>query len=175
MEPFSLKLTIASLLFVIIVSASALWFISQIPEHPHIPAMKSRIDIPPANAALDPKIYSIPFCELIKNPERYDRKLVRMRAIFDNGVDWPHIKDDACPEDDAVVGAVGTIEANDKLVESKSPDKINPMIETLLRDGDPLEVNVDMVGRFYAGDKKTHGHQFAILYQIDVTPTGKRW
>ena len=53
---------------------------------------------------------------------------------------------------------------------------INPVIETLLReDRGPLEVNADMVGRFYDGDKKTRGHQFAILYEFNVRPTGKRW
>jgi hypothetical protein len=69
--------------------------VSQIPVQPQIPAMKGSIDIPPANAPLDPNIYSVPFCELIKDPERVDGKLIRMQAIFDNGVDWAHIRDGA--------------------------------------------------------------------------------
>lgn len=154
MRPFIIRLIIASSLFILIAAGSLTWFVSQIPEDPRIPETKGSIDIPSAKAALDPTVYPVPFCELIQNPDRYDRKLIRTRAIFVHSVDFFFLKDDACSKDDVQVAAVGPIERDDKLVESKSRHKIGAVMEKLLRESDgPREVNANMVGRFYAGDK----------------------
>lgn len=177
MRPFTIRLIIASSLFILIVATSLTWFVSQIPKDPRIPETKASIDIPSAKAALDPTIYPVLFCDLIQFPERYDRKLIRTRAIFVHSVDYFYLKDDTCPVDDVQVAAVGPIESDDKLVGSQSRRRIGAVLERLLRqrDGAPLEVNADMVGRFYAGDKYGRGRQFAILDEIDASPTGKRW
>jgi hypothetical protein len=170
-----LKVLISFFLFILIVASFLAWFIAQIPNDPSIPAGKGSLEITPAEAALDPTIYSVPFCDMLNNPTRYHRKLVRTQAIFINDVDWAYIRNEGCPNEDGVVRAVGALESNDMLIESKSRDQIGRIIDTLLKqDTFSLEVNADMVGRFYAGSKTGRGNEFAILYEFSVSPTGKR-
>src|SRR5687768_8178041 len=174
MSSATLKVLISCSLFILIVVSSVAWFIVQIPNDPSIPPAKGRLETLPAEAALDPTIYSVPFCDMLKDTTRYHRKLIRTSAIFVNDVDWAYIRNDACPNEDGGVRAVGALELNDMLIESKSRDQIGPIIDRLLKqDSFFLEVNADMVGRFYAGSKTGRGNEFAILYEFNVSPTGK--
>ncbi len=174
MQPFTLRLAIAVSLFVVVVAEFGFWYVSQIP-HPHIPIVKTSIEMPLPEAALDPMVHPVPFCELIKNSSRYNRKLIRMRAIFDNGIDWASLRHDDCSDADGLVGAVGAIEPNDKMIEASSRSQIGAVLDRLMRekwDG-PLEVDADMVGRFYV--RPTGERQFAILYEFEARPTRRRW
>ena len=175
MSSATLKVLNSCSLYLLIVDSFDAWFIVQIPNDPSVPPAKGRLEILPAEAALDPKIYSVAFCDVLKDPSRYHRKLIRTSAIFVNDVDWAYLRNDACPNEDEGVRAVGALESNDILIESKSRDQIGPMIDRLLKqDSFFLEVNADMVGRFYAGSKTGRGNEFAILYEFNVSPTGKR-
>ena len=171
MKPFRIRLIIASLLFTVIAGGSVLWLIRQTPENPEIPPMKVDINYFPVQLALDPKVYSVRFCDLIRDPERYNRKLIRMDATFVNDVDWAYLKSDSCPDADSMLEAVGAVEENDKLVEAKSRDEIGRVLDKLLRQGvTPLEVRAQMVGRFYAGGHGGPGQRFAIIYGFNASP-----
>ena len=175
MQPLTLKLAIAAFLFVVIIWAFGFWFISQMPVNPQIPVAKAEIEMPPPEAALDPTVYSVPFCELLRNSTQYNRKLIRTRAVFDNGVDWASLRHDDCPGDDHVVGAVGAVEPNDQMIEARSRRRIGIVVDRLLREKweGPLEVDADMIGRFYV--EPNGRRQFAILYEFEARPTRRRW
>ena len=173
MQPFTLRFIIASLLFILTVSATAMWVVSQIPHDPELPLMNITLDAPSTKAAIDPTVYPVSFCELIQHPGRFDRKLVQTRAIFVNDVDWAFIKDEACENEDSMVEYIGAREPNDKLIEAQSPDKIGAILKTYLREGKELpEVNIEFVGRFYAEGKNRH--RLAILQEIDAKPAARK-
>ena len=174
MRPFTIRLIIAGFLFAIIVGASLVWLVAQIPKNPEIPMTETSMGAPSVRTASDSRIYSVLFCDLVQNPERYDRKLIQMRATVVNDADWAYVSSDVCPNDDGAVQAVGAMEPDDKLIESKSRDQIGPLLDRLLRKGRPLEVNAEMLGRFYAGGKDGRGHQFAIIRNVNARPTGRR-
>lgn len=174
MQPFTIRLIIAAWLFALITVASIRWWVRQIPENPVIPAARASIEVRSAKDSFDPTIYSVPFCELVKHPVLYDRKLIHMEAVFVNGVDWAYIASDACPNENGTVQAVAAVEPNDKLLESTSGDQIGPLLDRLIREGRPLEVSAEMLGRFYAGGPDGRGHQFAIVITSGVRPTGRR-
>jgi hypothetical protein len=174
MQPFTLRLIIAGPLFALITAASLIWWVAQMPANPQIPAARASIEVPPSKTSFDPKVYSVSFCELVKNPVSYDRKLIRMQAVFVNDVDWAYLASDACPDENGVVQAVDAIEPDDKLIESKSRDQIGPLLDKLIREGRPLEVKVEMLGRFYASSRDGRGHQFAIIANSNARPTGRR-
>ena len=96
-----------------------------------------------------------------------------MRAVFVNDVDWAYLASDDCPSDNGSVRAVDALEPDDKLIASQSRDQIGPLLDRLIREGRPLEVDAEMVGRFYAGGKDGRGHQFAILYDYAARPAGR--
>jgi hypothetical protein len=174
MQPFTLRLIIAAWLFALITVASVKWWVRQIPENPEIPVSRASIEVRPARDSFDPTVYSVPFCELVKNPVLYDRKLIQMQAVVVNDVDWVYVASDACPDENGTVQAVGTVEPNDKLLESTSRDHIGPLLDRLMRAGRPLEVSAEMLGRFYAGGPDGKGHRFAIVTTSSVRPTGRR-
>jgi hypothetical protein len=173
MQPFTLRLIIATPLFTLITGAWLIWWVAQVPDNPQIPAARASIELPSLKASFDPKVYSVPFCELVTKPVIYDRKLIRMQAVFVNDVDWAYLASDACPDENGSVQAVGAMEADDKLIESKSRDQIGPLLDKLIREGRPLEVKAEMLGRFYAGGKDARGHHFAILANSNARPTGR--
>ena len=173
MQPFTFKLMIAAPMFVLIVGASLTWWVRQIPENPQIPVAKANIQMASAKASLDPRVYSVPFCELVKNPVAYDRKLIQMDAVLVNDVDWAYVVSDACADEKGVVAAIDAIEGNDKLIQASSRDQIGPLLDRLLREGRPLEINVEMMGRFYAGGRDGRGHQFAMITNSNPRPKGR--
>ena len=174
MQPFTFRLIIAALLVTLITGASLIWWVRQISGNPQIPAARAALEVPSSKVSFDPKIYSVPFCEVVKNPIPYDRKLVRMNAVFVNDVDWAYLASDACPDENGAVQAVDAVEPNDKLIESMSRDQIGPLLDRLFREGRPLEVNAEMLGRFYAGGRDGRGHQFAIVTNSNARSTGRR-
>ena len=174
MQPFTVRLIIAAWLFALITAASIRWWVRQIPDNPEIPSARASIEVRSPRDSFDPTIYSVPFCELVKNPVRYDRKLIQMQAVFVNGVDWAYIASDACPNENGTVQAVAALEPNDKLLESTSHDQIGPLLDRLIREDRPLEVSAAMLGRFYAGGPEGKGHKFAVVITSSARPTGRR-
>ena len=173
MQPFTVRLIIAASLFALITGASIRWWVRQIPENPVIPAARASIEVRPATDSFDPTIYSVSFCELVKNPVLYDRKLIQRQAVFVNGVDWAYIASDACPDENGTVQAVAALEPNDKLLASTLRDQIGPLLDRLIRAGRPLEISAEMLGRFYASGPDK-GHRFAIVITSRARPTGRR-
>jgi len=174
MYPFTSRLIKAVSLFTLIICASITWWVRQIPGNPQIPAVSFNIEVRSPKESLDPKIYSVPFCEVIKNTQLYDRKLIRMQAVFVNDVDRAYVASDRCPDEDGAVQAEAALEPNDKLIESGIADQIGPLLVTLFREGRPLEVRAEMLGRFYSGGRDGRGHQFAIITADNARPTVRR-
>lgn len=51
------------------------------------PLPESRSTLKPAEPLLDPTIHQATLCELIRHPYAYDRKLIRLQTVYDNGID----------------------------------------------------------------------------------------
>ena len=73
MQPFAIRLMIATILFIIVVSTALVWRVEQIPDSPQILAMEIMALAPPPQTPFDPREYVVPFCELVGSPDRYDR------------------------------------------------------------------------------------------------------
>ena len=170
-----LKEPIAFAFLLLALTISASWLIYRMQPTPELPAVKVAIDLPFSTGASDTKIYEVTFCDLLRFPHFYDGKLIRTRAIFDNGIDWPSLKHDDCSGYESSISAVGPTDPHDKLIESRSPQKISLALARLLSDGleGPLEVDVDVVGRFYASGRT--GREFVILHEVEAKPIRKQW
>lgn len=172
----SLKEPIAFGLFLVTLTVSVAWMVSRMQPPPQIPPNKAALELPWSKRASDTTIYEVPFCYLLKFPRIYDGKLIRTRAIFDNGIDWSSLKHEDCSDDESPISAVGAFDPGDKLIEAKSPQKISSALARLIAEGweGPLEVDVDVVGRFYASGRGG-GRQFVILHEVEAKPIRKRW
>ena len=171
MRPSLFKFVIASVLFLIIVGATLAWLVAGIPSNPDVPTIKGALELPSPQPTIDYTTYSVPFCELIQNPTRYDRKLIRMKCTYVFDVDFYYLKSDKCGND--VEMNIAAVETADKLLESKSTERVGPIFEWLMRRDRDAEVEIDVIGRFYIGDKPGYVPGFAILDIIDAKPTGK--
>src|SRR5712691_6371889 len=58
---------------------------------------------PPSFASSVRTAPSVSFCELIRDPERYDKKIVRTQALFGRNMENGYLYDPACTSQDASV------------------------------------------------------------------------
>lgn len=172
----SLKEPIAFGLFLVTLTVSVAWMVSRMQPPPQIPPNKAALELPWSKRVSDTTIYEIPFCYLVKFPRIYDGKLIRTRAIFDNGIDWSSFKHEDCADYESRISAVGAYDPSDRLIEAKSPQKISLALARLMSEGwdGPLEVDVEVVGRFYAASRG-NGARFVTLYEVEAKPIRKRW
>jgi len=95
--------------------------------------------------ALDQTIYSVSFCELIREPHRYDQKIVHVQAIYNQGAETSALSDPTCKGDGAWIRPECS---------SKSCDKIDESLKRVRRllssPADLDQVRVDVIGRYYA-------------------------
>ena len=94
---------------------------------------------------LDPTIYPVSFCDLIRDARRYDQKLVRVQVMYDSGVDTSSLFDPTCAGVDAWIRPTCST--------SEACHEIYRMIEKARRDaGHPWEgkVKLEVTGRYYA-------------------------
>jgi hypothetical protein len=46
----------------------------------------------------DPTIYTVKFCDIFRDPKRYDGKIIRIKAFYWQGIDTNALEDSACKE-----------------------------------------------------------------------------
>src|SRR5574341_1343423 len=167
MRPSLLKFLIASVLFVLIMGATLTWLVTGIPSNPDIPPSKGVLQLPSPQPTTDYTIYPVPFCDLVHNPTRYERKLVRTKCTFVFDVDFYYLTSDKCNDIEVTLASV---EPSDKPLESKSTERVAPMFESLMRQDRDAEVEIDVVGRLYITDKKNNVPALAMLDIRDARP-----
>ena len=171
MKQFSLRLLIALSTFIIGVTTSMLWVLHRAPEYPVVPVLE--IDTPLSKALPDMAVYSVSFCDLISDPHRYDRKLVRAQAIVETTIDsgW-ELTDDTCGRADVWMKIVDAQEPSDKSdAVLLASGKLYTAVRNLRLKGHFLpRVNIDFIGRFYAENKL---NQMVILDIKDAKPAKK--
>jgi hypothetical protein len=172
MRPSFFKFLIALVLFVVIVGATLTWLVVSIPTNPDIPPLKGALQLPSPQPTIDYTIYPVSFCDLIRDPTRYDGKLVRTKCTYVFDVDFYYLTSDKCGTKDIQV-TLAAVESGDKSLESKSTERVAPIFEWLARRDRNAEVEIDVVGRFYIKDKLHNVPAFAMLDILDAKPTGK--
>lgn len=84
MKRITIRVAVALCTFIIGIIVAAVWLIS---PASHI-----------SDATLDSTIYPVKFCELIRNSEKYDGKIVRIQALYEQGIDTSALTDSDCEE-----------------------------------------------------------------------------
>jgi hypothetical protein len=106
------------------------------------------------------EIQTVDYCELIHNPQKYDQKTVRVRAIYRYGYEWSELY---CPN---------YIDQNRRTwVNPKSLDEscIKAKVANQLKDSSfkGRTLRVVMVGKFH-GSGGSYGHLNAYQFQFDA-------
>jgi len=146
MKRHTIGATVAICTFAIGVIAAAAWLIKPASTPSQLPPQSAEADAPapPApKATPDSTVYTVSFCDLIRNPQRYDQKLVRVKAVYGSGIDTSALSDPSCKRDDA--WARDSCPATDV-----SCDEVYKPIEEALRSSPSFEAEVDVVGRYVA-------------------------
>jgi len=108
------------------------------------PAASAAPDLParpgPRAGDDDSTVYRVGFCDLVRNPERYDGKLVRTEAFYIQGIDTAALSGSACEE-----WARPSCAAADEACV-----KIWDRVLKVYRSGRSSRVRVDIVGRYTA-------------------------
>jgi hypothetical protein len=102
-------------------------------------------------------IMDITLCELLKNPEKYDEKVVRVKGIYRNFFELSELYCPDCYDENKRVWIEST-EIRDECLSSRETKR--------LRKGKTLLVV--FVGKFQAS-QSSYGHLNAYKFQIDVT------
>lgn len=109
-------------------------------------------------AASDAKVVPVRFCSLIRHPKRYDKKLVRVQAVYQSFTDTAVLTHPSCYWD-----------RDDAVIQTKcSPKNCEQIFDNLKRmipsQRFHYNASVDVIGRFYAyGDGNQH-----LFVMIDV-------
>ena len=182
MKRVTVRVAIAACTFVIGVAAAAIWLSRPAPPlsrarpatvEPRLPT-PSEPDAPTPsepNAPLDSTVYPVKLCDLVRDSNRYDGKLVRVRAFYNQGIDTSSLDDSAC---DAWLrpSCAGSAEACEKIWDR---------VLKAFRNGHTFKVRVDVVGRYTADVEDpdpnqggSHIHLLEILELKDAQPVKVR-
>lgn len=101
-------------------------------------------------------IPTVPYCELVREPMRYDKAIVRVRAIHVVGFEWSYLMDNECSEQ------TWTILVPDD--PACSVDVPTPSIPVDRRGG---MRSVLVVGQFH-GERRGYGHLGQYPYRFEV-------
>ena len=162
------KLAVAVCTFLIGISATAIWLHKFDPNASHIPPFP----IPAASQMTSKEtMYSVTLCELIQDSARFDGKVVRLQAFYNQGIDTASLDDSEC---DALVRP--SCASSDE-----SCQKIWERIVRAERSGNTYRVRVDAIGRYTADvvdpnplQGGAHVHLFEILELTNVSPVAHR-
>ena len=116
------------------------------------PAQKSE---PKPNASSTSEIQTVAYCELLSNPEKYDRKIVRTTATYRFGFEWSEFYCLDCWD-----GKQRTWVEYDALCENSKKIKDNGFRGRT--------VNVQVVGMFFGAARMGYGHMNAYQYKFVV-------
>ena len=154
MRRLAFRFIIALLTFTIGVAAAIIWFVY------HIPSVEP-LEYSPADVV---EILNVPYCDLARDPNGYDQKIVRTQAILSRGLEQSDLYDPTCGLDD--VSAWVRFDASYK-VDSEMSRRLNE----ILCQSHPCptgNASVTVVGRFHAPDGKGYGHLngYRFLFEI---------
>jgi len=101
MKQITLRVIVALCTFIIGSIVAATWLVSPAPNVPDIPLVDIKVDIPPPlvpKTTPDSTVYSVKFCELIRNSDKYNGKIVRIQTSYWQGIDTSALTDSKCEE-----------------------------------------------------------------------------
>jgi hypothetical protein len=101
MKRIPIRVAVALCTFIIGIIVAAIWLVNPAPNISDIPLMEDKVEIPAppiSKATIDSTVYSVKFCELIRNSEKYDGKIVRIQAFYEQGIDTSALTDSECEE-----------------------------------------------------------------------------
>jgi hypothetical protein len=101
-------------------------------------------------------VMNVTLCELLKNPEKYDEKVVRVKGVYRNFFELSELYCPDCYDENKRVWIEST-EVSDECLKSKEMKRLKKA-KTLL---------VVFVGKFQSS-KSSYGHSNAYKFQIDV-------
>jgi len=132
--------------------------------------MGSKFDVPIVSvpeAIPDTTIYSVKFCDLVRKSKRYDGKIVRIQAVYWQGIDTSSLGDSRC--DASIRPTCSTT--------NESCWKTWESVFKILLYGQTFEGTIDAIGRYTADAKdpdpfqgNRHEHTFEILKLEKVEP-----
>ena len=104
MRHITIKVIVAICTFIIGIIVAAVWLVSPAPNVPDIPPVDVKVDTPLFEALPVPEtipdstVYSVQFCELIRNSAKYNGKIVRIKTSYWQGIDTSALTDSKCEE-----------------------------------------------------------------------------
>ena len=154
MRRLTLRFIVASLTFIIGVTAAVIWFVYRTPS-------VETLEYSPADVA---EILNVPFCDLARDPDSYDEKIVRTQAIYFYNSENVALYNPTCGIDDVDAWAVH--DASYKV--SAEMEKRLEEIFCSTRPCPSGKASVTVVGRFHAPDGKGYGHLngYRFLFEI---------
>ena len=99
MKLITIRVVIALCTFIIGIIFVAVWLVNPAPNVSDIPPIEVKVDIPSPRipeTIPDSTIYSVNFCELVRNPKHYDGKIIRTKASHLQGIDTSSLSDSKC-------------------------------------------------------------------------------
>jgi hypothetical protein len=107
MKRITIRVAVALSTFIIGIIVVANWLVIPAPNVSDIPLVENKVEISapdeiPAptvyKATPDSTVYSVKFCELIRNSDKYDGKIVRIQAFYKQDIDTSVLTDSKCNE-----------------------------------------------------------------------------
>jgi hypothetical protein len=101
MKRITIRLIVTLCTFIIGVIVATTWLIRPVPSVPDISLIDVKVDIPSpqvSKTTSDPTVYSVKFCELIRNSDKYDGKIVRIQTSYRQGIDTSALTDSKCED-----------------------------------------------------------------------------
>ena len=101
MKQITIKVAVALCTFIIGIIVAATWLVKSVPNASDIPSVENKVEVaalPIFKATPDSTVYSVKFCELVRNSEKYDGKIVRIQAFYEQGTDTSALTDSKCEE-----------------------------------------------------------------------------
>jgi hypothetical protein len=97
--------------------------------------------------SVDTEVTTISFCDLLRDPAAYNKKVVRMSAILSTGFEVSRLENPACPDAPSMWAEFG--------VDSCTKSQLNKTLEHLLRRDGSVEIVI--IGQFNAphGERET--------------------
>jgi hypothetical protein len=107
---------------------------------------------------------TVGFCDLVRNPETYDGRTVRVEAIHRHGFEWSELYCPECTDQKAKVWA----ELDDRFATSLKSSGNESLREAITGNGfKGRTVKLTAVGKFY-GSGGGYGHQGAYEFKLSI-------
>lgn len=168
MKRNAVRLLVALLTFIVGVGAAVAWL-----YFPHLRSSGLRNETPSKESSqlsAEPEVPFVAFCDLVRNPNFYDQKIIRTKAILSVGTDTRTLWDSEC-RDSYVSGEC-----------FHPPDKTCEGIFTAIdkfRGGERGgwlygHTAIDVIGQFYAHGENGRGYELEMLEIKDAKAVNSR-